>query len=91
MLRCQITNRFDLNVRAFDRGRSSTAKQIRIYPDRKKLGIESSVLRPRGIQVAVRKLLLQIDMFINQTLRRISVHVHDDCAAMNRKWVSSNG
>jgi hypothetical protein len=31
----------------------------------------------------VRQLLLQINIFIDQTLRRISMHVDDDRAAMN--------
>jgi hypothetical protein len=70
-------NSRNLIVGALHGSRSDAAKQLRLDPDREKLRIEPAGLRANRVKVAVAELLLNINVFVQQSLRRIDVHV--DC------------
>jgi hypothetical protein len=58
--------------------RATTAKQLRLDPDREKLRIKPAGFRAHCVKVPVAELLLDIDVLVEQTLRRIDVHINGD-------------
>ena len=65
----------NLIVGALHTLRATAAKQLRLNPDREKLRIEPAGFRAHRVKVAVAELLLDIDVLVEQALRRIDVHV----------------
>ena len=41
--------------------------------------------------MTARQSLVQIDAFVNQSLRRVSMHIDDDGPAVNRKRIGGGG
>ena len=78
MLLGKRTNGGDLIVSPLHRPRATTAKQLRLDPDRKELRVKTARLRAHRVKVAVAELLLNIDVFVKQTLRSVDVHVDRD-------------
>jgi hypothetical protein len=81
----------DLIVSPLHRLRAATAKQLRLNPDRKELRIKTACLRAHCVEVAVVELLLNIDVFVKQTLRGVDVHVDRDGTLMYREWIGFGG
>src|SRR5215204_111272 len=65
----------DLIVSPLHGLRAAASKQLWLNPDGEKLGIKPAGLRAHRVKVAVAELLLNIDVFIQQSLRSVDVHV----------------
>jgi hypothetical protein len=87
MLLCKRTNRCYLIVTSLYGFRPTTAEQLRLHPDREKLCVEISGFRAHCNEVPVSELLLNIDVFIQQSLRGVDVHIDYDSASMNGERV----
>ena len=58
--------------------RPTATKQLWLDPDREKLRIKPAGLCAHCVKVAVAELLFDVDVLVEQTLRRIDVHVDSD-------------
>ena len=83
MLLGQGAHRFNLIVRALDSPRAAAAKELRLYPDGKELRIQPSLSCSDCIEVPILQSPAEVDVLVNQPLRRIGMHVNDDGAAVN--------
>ncbi len=83
MLLGKCANRRNLIVSPLNRARPATSKQLRFHPDREELCVEISGLRAYGVEVAIAQLLLDIDVFVKQSLRSVHVHIDSDGALMD--------
>ena len=83
MLLSKRANRRDLIVGSLHCARAAATKQLRLHPDREKLRVEASGLCTHGVEVAIAQLLLNIDVFVEQPLRGVDVHIDRDGALMD--------
>ena len=60
-------------------------EQLWLDPDRKELRIQAAFPRPHGIQMSIAQSLIKIDVFIDQPLRRVGMHIDSDRAPVNGK------
>jgi hypothetical protein len=67
--------------------RTSAAKQFRLHPDGKELGVQAPLFRTHTIEVAVSQPLGKIELFVNQTLGRVGVHINCHGASMYGKRI----
>jgi hypothetical protein len=86
LLRERTNSRYPI-VSALHGLRAATAKQLRLNPNRKKLRIKSAGLRAHRVKVAVAELFLNIDVLVQQSLRRVNVHVDCDGSLVYRNRV----
>src|SRR5215213_1926924 len=77
----------DLVVSPLHGLRAATSKQLWLNPDGEKLGIKAAGLRAHRVEVAVAELLLNIDVFIEQSLRSINVHVDRNGSLVDGKRI----
>jgi hypothetical protein len=73
----------DLIVGALNTLRTTAAKQLWLDPDREKLRIKAAGFRAHCVEVAVAKLLLDINVLVEQPLRCIDVHIDGDGLLVN--------
>ena len=79
----QIAHSLDLNVGPLHRPRATAAEKLRLDPDGKELGVQSAFLCAHGVEMSIRQTPREIDILIDQTLRRIGMHIDDDCSPVN--------
>jgi hypothetical protein len=87
MLLGERAYRRNLIVRALYCPHPFLSKQLRFNPNRKKLRIKTACFCADCVEMTVAELLLDIDVFVEQSLRGIDVHIDCDRALMNGSWI----
>jgi hypothetical protein len=84
----ECANGGNLIIRPFHSPFTAAAKQLRLNPDREKLRIQTAGFRAHRVEMAVAKLLLQIDVLVKHTLNSVGVHIDGYCAFMNSERIT---
>src|SRR6266481_60559 len=74
----KVEDRIDLFFSAVGRLRPANSVKRGLNPNRKEFCIKSPLFHPEGVDMPIGESLIDIDTFINHTLRCVCVHINGD-------------